>query len=163
MSKEIWKSIPGYKNYQVSNRGSVLSFKNLKPKTLKQTLNASGYKTVMLYINGKGYRLAVHQLVAIAFLGHKPNKGVLVVDHINRNKLDNRLENLRETDMRGNMANTDKTNHSSNYVGVNYDKKSKKYKSYIQHKKKRYYLGYFKTESEAYKARLHKLKELNEL
>jgi hypothetical protein len=160
--KEVWKEIPGYKDYQVSSKGRVLSFKNVKPRMIKQVLSTSGYNTVMLYINGKGSRLAVHQLVAIAFLGHKPAKGVLVIDHINRDKLDNRLENLIETNMRGNMENTDKSNHTSNYVGVSYDKKSKMYKSSIQHNKKRYYLGYFKSELEAYKARLDKLKALTE-
>ena len=39
-------------------------------------------------------RLKIHQLVAMAFLYHKPNGYKLVINHINLNHLDNKLSNL---------------------------------------------------------------------
>ena len=91
---EIFKNIPNYKNlYQVSNLGNV---KNLRSNLILTQSSSNGYKIVRLFDNiGKGKTFRIHQLVAMAFLNHIPNRYELVVDHINNNPLDNRLENLQ--------------------------------------------------------------------
>ena len=105
--KEIWKAIPGYEYmYEVSNLGNVKSLsrenysgggmKISKERILKQHKNGRGYLKVVLSKNSFKKQISVHQLVVMAFMGHIPNgKMDLVVDHINDDKLDNRVENLQ--------------------------------------------------------------------
>jgi hypothetical protein len=85
------------------------------------------------------------------FLHGKPEKP-LVTDHINRNTLDNRKENIRFISQRENTSNIDKTKTSSKYTGVCWDKSNKKWRSYIQINGKRIFLGSFLTEKQAHKA-----------
>lgn len=87
---ESWKEIKDFPNYQISSLGRV---KNKYDKILKNQLNNRGYYTIMLY-NNYNYKLySIHRLIAIYFI---PNPDILpIVDHINRNRIDNSLENLR--------------------------------------------------------------------
>jgi hypothetical protein len=73
-----------------------------------------------------------------------------MIDHLNRNKLDNRIQNLRWATSSQNQANRGKfKNSSSTFIGVCFDKATNKWCSKIQINKKRKNLGYFKTEIEA--------------
>ena len=94
--QEIWKDIPGYENYQISNLGNVKSLNYLrtgKEKLLKPGLSSSGYYFVPLCKNGEKKYFRVHRLVALAFIPNPDNKPC--VDHINGDRLDNREKNLR--------------------------------------------------------------------
>ena len=93
--KEIWKDIEGFKDYQVSNLGRIKSFKynKVKGKILSVHKSKTGY--YILYIqnnNGIGKSVRVNRLVAEAFIPNPDN--LPCVNHINENKLDNRVENL---------------------------------------------------------------------
>lgn len=56
--------------------------------------NTNGYESVSLYRDGKGYGKLVHRLVAEAFIpNNDPTKDT--VDHIDGNKLNNNVSNLR--------------------------------------------------------------------
>ena len=95
--KEAWKDIEGYEGlYQISNLGRVKSLnynKTGKPKIMKSHLNSRGYYVVALSKCGAHASKYIHVLLAQAFI---PNpEGKPTVDHINRNKTDNRIENLR--------------------------------------------------------------------
>ena len=87
----IWRHIPGFEgNYLVSDVGQVWSIRRgicLKPK-----IDRYGYEVVTLSIKGKAYSRTVHRLVAQAFLPNPNN--LATVNHINENKVDNRVENL---------------------------------------------------------------------
>ena len=88
--EEVWKTIDGFPDYEVSNYGRVKSNKYGKSRILKFGHNRAGYVACMLD-DRKFYR--VHRLVAKAFI--PPIDGKNEVDHINRIKDDNRVVNLR--------------------------------------------------------------------
>lgn len=70
------------------------------------------------------------------------------VDHINRNRLDNRRENLRATDDNHNNKSKSKRN-TSGYIGVHFRKGRKDWEAYIQRKKRFLHLGTYRTAEEA--------------
>jgi len=86
------------------------------------------------------------------------------IDHINRNKLDNTLENLRLATRGENAMNKAKAKGTvSKYRGVSYKYKNNKknpWTAYISKNGTRYDLGYFKSEIEAAKAYNKKSLEL---
>jgi hypothetical protein len=86
---ELWKTIEDYPNYQVSNLGRVKGPRRM----LQPSLNTWGYPSVSLSQENNRKTKNIHRLMGEAFL---PNPNNLpYIDHINRNKQDNRLENLR--------------------------------------------------------------------
>lgn len=163
---EEWKDIKDFEGmYQVSNRGRVrgldrLSFtgRRLKGALLKQVLSTTGYKRVCISKHSKQYTKYVHQLVSVAFLGHKPDGyNGLVVDHISNNRLDNNLSNIQLVTTRYNTS-KDRSGGTSKYVGVR--RKGSKWQSEIRINGKKKYLGRFKEEytaSIAYQTALAKL------
>ena len=84
--------IEDYPNYLIYPEGRVWS-KIGKGRFLKHTVNQDGYHQVGLCRDGKQKKFKVHRLVAQAFIPNPDNKPE--VDHINRIRHDNRLENLR--------------------------------------------------------------------
>lgn len=70
-----------------------------------------------------------------------------IVDHINRDPSDNRKENLRITDYRGNGM-----NRKDNSFGVYWHKRNNKWIASIPDNGKRKHIGYFNTKEDAVKA-----------
>ena len=90
--KEVWKDIPGYEElYQVSTLGRIYSFKT--NQYLKLGVNSHGYIRASLLKDYKTRTINVHRLVALAFIPNPENKPC--IDHINGDKTDNRMINLR--------------------------------------------------------------------
>ena len=75
----------------------------------------------------------------------------MVVDHINRNSLDNRKANLRPVTAMQNTWNTKRKGGTSRFKGVTWNKREKKWKVQLAHKWKSIHLGLFTDEIEAAK------------
>ena len=104
-----------------------------------------GYATICY----KGILLAMHRVILEWELGDSIPEG-LVVDHINRNKLDNRRENLRLVTRSENSYNSGmRKNNTSGYKGVDYHNNRNQYRARFGTK----HLGWFNTKEEAIAAR----------
>jgi hypothetical protein len=112
------------------------------------SLNGDGYLNIQ--VNGKIYK--VHRLAWLYVFGYFPENQI---DHINRIRTDNRIENLREVSQSCNMKNSKiQSNNTSGVRGVYWNKQKKKWKAYIQdQKRKQIFLGYFTSLLEAAQAR----------
>lgn len=86
------------------------------------------------------------------------------IDHINGDRLDDRLENLRVVDRAGNSQNkvgAQINNRSCGLLGATWNKQHRRWQAKIMANKVRYHVGYFETPEEAHaaymsaKARLH--------
>lgn len=98
--KEEWKTIKFDEKiskieiYKISNYGRTLNCKNEKDFLRKKTF-INGYETISLkQTTGKGTSRYIHKLVAQHFL-KKENENQKFVIHLNYNKEDNSLENLK--------------------------------------------------------------------
>lgn len=159
---EVWKTIDGYEDYQISNLGRVKSLLFNRERILKAGFNTKGYLSVILYKNKKPKTIRVHVLVAMMFHGHKPDgTHKVVVDHIDNNKLNNRVDNLQLITNRENVSKGIKCG-TSKYVGVYFDKKSNKWVSKITFLYRCVHLGYFDSEIEASSAYDKALDEINQ-
>lgn len=116
-------------NYTVSEEGKIFNTKT--KRELKGTLARNEYPSVQLRIDGKAISFMVHRLVAEAFC-ENPN-GYTIVDHINRDKLDCRAENLRWVSAKENSKNATRKISSSDKekMGVSEWKEISNYKGYV--------------------------------
>ena len=83
--------IEGYENYLIFEDGKVININTGIEK--KHKIDKGGYYCIVLCKDGKQKHFSIHRLIALAYIPNPDNK--LFVDHINRNRLDNRIENLR--------------------------------------------------------------------
>ena len=159
---EVWKNIPDFENYQVSNLGNVRSLnyrRTGKTNVLRKRINNRGRFGINISKDKKQYsNKLISVLVAKAFLNHKPCVSELVVDHIDNNSLNDNLYNLQLITQRENLTKDKKS--SSKYAGVSWHKASQKWRARIHINGKENYLGLYKTQKEASKAYQKELKEL---
>lgn len=158
--KEIFKDILGYEGvYQVSNKGRVKSLDrtitrsngrkiHTRERVRKDSLDGKGYKQITLCARGRTKTYPIHKLVAIHFLGHKPDGMNIVVDHINGDKTNNRVDNLQIITQRENSSKY-RSSTTSMYTGVHLCQRTKKWVAQIQINGKTMQLGRFHFEIHA--------------
>lgn len=88
---ELFKVIDEFPQYQISNLGNIRNSKG-QILVIGRRKSNSGYIQVRLYNDGKYYYRYLHRLIAQAFIPN-PNS-YRTINHINGNKLDNRIQNL---------------------------------------------------------------------
>lgn len=88
LKDEVWKTVPNFPNYQVSNYGHVRNQKQI----IKAFPNNHGYLKVNFWKNHKPTTKTVHKQVALLFVENPNNYPE--VNHKDGNKLNNRSDNL---------------------------------------------------------------------
>lgn len=91
--KEIFKKIPEFPNYLVSNLGRVCSIRNGIREFKKLSSGREEYLNVTLWDKGIKKKICIHNLVAKIFIGEVPEG--YIVDHIDNNPSHNYVTNLQ--------------------------------------------------------------------
>ena len=132
--------IQGFPNYLIYPDGRVFSKERLdkrghlrKGKFLSLKINTDGYLFISLSNENKRQNIYIHRLVAIHYIPNPDNKPQ--VDHINRNKHDNRVENLRWVDSSENNLNKIR-NKTTNFNWISKNSSRYVYQRNIDKKKK---------------------------
>ncbi len=109
--------------------------------------------------DGRGYlqirvcsrKYRAHRLAWLHVYGEWPEDQL---DHINRDRADNRISNLREVTNKQNGQNASKrSDNKSGHPGVYWDKQKSKWRALITHNQKDIHLGYFENLEDAVAAR----------
>ena len=146
-----------YPNYAVSNYGNVKILKT--DRILKPGIDTNGYYIVILTKDKIRYTKTIHKLVLTTFENNPENKKC--IDHIDNNRLNNELFNLRFATYSENSYNSKLNNkNTSGTKGISFNKKYNKWEAYIMINYKKNHLGSFENIEDAKKARQEKSKEL---
>lgn len=137
----IWKS---------SNRGRKAG--QVAGTLQKCKKRGEAYRQITISMHGTEIITAEHRLVFLWHHGFLPKQ----LDHINMNKSDNRIENLRPSTPSTNQMNITVRKHTkSGLKGVHWDESRKKWMSRIKINGKHIFLGRFETKEDAHEARKH--------
>ena len=148
MLNEVWKTVPEFPNYQVSNTGLV---KGKTGKVLKTFIQNGGYEVATMHNESKrSVKRTVHRLVAELHIPNPEDKPI--VNHLDGNKLNNHSSNLEWCDNSRNILHAREIGLNpynkptvgkklpprgnaltSKYYGVSWDKARNQWKVRIQH------------------------------
>lgn len=147
---EIWKPIPNM-DYSASSNGDIRN--DLTGNLVSFCLDNKGYKICCLKNNKKWKSFRSHRLIALAFLGD--SKG-LFVDHIDADKSNNNISNLRYVTHRENCIYS--TKRKNEFTGTLYDARNgrkKPWQALVSINNKNKSLGNYSTQIEAHNAYLN--------
>lgn len=149
----MWKSrdITGFHNEQ--------SFKAWHTKFAHKpaftNINPKGYNQAKIW----GNRYLAHRVAWVMHYGKQPK---FWLDHINGNRSDNRIENLREVNATENGLNRpENKNNRTGLKGVTLDSVTNRYSARIRLGDNKYYLGMFATAELAHAAYVEKMNEIH--
>jgi len=117
-----------------------------KQVKLWANVNTTGYCQVRF----NGRMVLYHVIVWVLSTGETIPEG-LQIDHINGNRIDNRIENLRLVTQRENTQNG-KVHRNGQLFGCSFNKRTGKYIAKIKISDKQIHLGYYDTEQQAHEA-----------
>jgi hypothetical protein len=156
---EEWRDVVGYEGYyQVSDRGRVKGLERIdsrgrlrEERVLKPLLHYKGYRTIHLHKDGHCKTVKLHRAVASAFLEDFSDKKQ--VDHIDGDRSNNMVENLRMATNSENKANMKKISGlSSKYKGVYWHKATGKWCAAVKKDGRPIHIGTFCNEVDAARA-----------
>ena len=152
--------IIGYEDmYKIYQNGDVESYKYKNSRILKHCIDTEGYKFINLSKNSKQKHFRIHRLLAIHFIENPNNYPV--VDHIDINKQNNNLENLRWVTK--SINNRNQENRGKYLKGVHKTANGNKFVAQIRIDRKLTHLGTFNTELEAHNCYMLKYDEIMNL
>jgi len=127
---------------RVYESGKIESFIWNKWHELYGTINYNGYNSII--INNKKYykKYLKHRIIGMAFLDLDIDNPTQQIDHIDRNRNNNQVSNLRVVSSQENHFNT-------NAKGYYWFKRDKKWKAQIKINSKQIHLGLFDNEEDA--------------
>lgn len=133
----------------------LVSAGNQAVGSVAEYINTKGYN----YININKVAYPAHRLAWFYVYGRWP---IGQIDHVDGNRSNNQLRNLRECTPAQNQQNRSKNkNNKSKYPGVYYAGWAKKYRAMIRHENVKYHIGLYDTAIDAYFAYLQKKAELH--
>lgn len=119
------------------------------PKSLKGTIVGNGDLRRYKYFSFNKKKYYVHRIVWFMHYGYMPEQ----IDHINRNPLDNRIENLRECNQSQNNWNQKiKITNKSGHKGISWYSREERWVAKISVFGKCHIVGYFLDKEDALKA-----------
>ena len=111
----------------------------------KWQVNPQGYAIRTALLDNRKYNIYMHRQITGALKSG-------IIDHINRNKLDNRISNLRIVTLTTNNYNSKKKGKTSRFRGVHKDTRTGNFAAQITIDGKIQHIGTYKTEELAYEA-----------
>ena len=130
--KDIYKmvKIDGFKDYLISKDGKILSTKRKNHIFMNYGKDKDGYLYLKLNKNKKYYHKRLHRLIAKAFIDNPKPDEYNIIDHINGDNQDNRIDNLRWCSISINNRNTKLTDrNTSGFQGVQYVKANNSFRA----------------------------------
>lgn len=158
--KEAMISIEMLNDYFSYNRDSgVLTWKKRTSNRVKVgDIAGSETKTGYLHVGFMGVDIKVHRIVWAIENGKWPE---MYIDHIDGNRLNNKINNLREATSNQNAWNMRRPSHNTSGIkGVGFCKQTGKYTAWIWINNKKMWLGRHNTKDDAYNAYASEAKKL---
>ena len=136
---EIWLPVEGHPTLEVSNYSKI---RRVEDKYVLGERVDGGYYKVRVRYQDRVVNLRVHRVLAKAFIQNPDN--LPVIDHIDGDRLNNALSNLRWCTVAQNNQNSRKRKQNkSGFKGVSWHKQVRKWQASIKVNRKSHYLGYF--------------------
>jgi len=136
-----WKKKPGPKTLLGAKAGRVVTYEKRNKQDIMISFKRKKWKAHRLIYVWHGYSLRDNE----------------VIDHVDENPLNNRIENLRACTNKQNLENKKNcysTNKTSGHIGVHWNKSAKKWRAGLNHNGQGFHLGEFKNLEDAIAARI---------
>ncbi len=147
LTAEYLRSVLHYDQESGIFTWKVRTAHNVKVGDVAGSVNGRGYLQIRL----QSRHYLAHRLAWLYMCGEWPEDQL---DHVNRDRSDNRIANLREVTNKQNHQNKSKYSHNtSGHTGVYWNKQNSKWRALIMHNRKLIHLGYFTDIEDAIAAR----------